>query len=133
VEDKGASIALHYRLAHDREVAIETIGRVVEPAIKGLHVFGGKMVVNVVSSSADDKAGALRRLARRAGAAAVVYLGDDVNDETVFAAHEPHWLTIRVGADAPESAARYCIGGTRDLPRLLDRILMLIGADRSEA
>jgi trehalose 6-phosphate phosphatase len=127
VEDKGASIALHYRLAHDRTVALETIGRVMEPAVTGLHVFGGKMVVNAVSSAADDKAGALRRLARRAGVAAVMYLGDDVNDETVFAAREPHWLTIRVGGDAPESAARYFIGGTRDLPRLLDRTLLLIG------
>ena len=56
---------------------------------------------------------------------AVVYFGDDVNDETVFAAREPHWLTIRVGADAPESAARYFISGPRDMPRLLDRIIQL--------
>jgi trehalose 6-phosphate phosphatase len=127
VEDKGASIALHYRLATDRAAAIDAIGRLLDPIEPGLHVFGGKMVVNVVSSAADDKAAALHRLARRAGVHAVVYFGDDVNDETVFAAREPHWLTIRVGADAPESAARYFIGGTRDMPRLLDRILMLTG------
>jgi trehalose-6-phosphatase len=86
-------------------------------------------VINVVSSAADDKAAALHRIARRAGVHAVVYFGDDVNDETVFAAREPHWLTIRVGADAPESAARYFISGPRDMPRLLDRILMLTGGD----
>jgi trehalose 6-phosphate phosphatase len=57
-----------------------------------------------------------------------VYCGDDVNDETVFAAHEPHWLTIRVGADAPESAARYFIADIREMPRLLDRILLLTAA-----
>ena len=125
VEDKGASLALHYRLAADRTVALEAIGRALEACDTGLHVFGGKMVINVVSSAADDKAAALHRIARRAGVHAVVYFGDDVNDETVFAAREPHWLTIRVGADAPESAARYFIGGPRDMPRLLDRILQL--------
>lgn len=127
VEDKGPSIALHYRLAPDRGAALAAIGSLLDPVERGLHVFGGKMVVNVVSSAADDKAAALHRLARRAGVAAVVYLGDDVNDETVFAAREPHWLTIRVGADAPESAARYFIGSTGDMPRLLDRILALAG------
>jgi trehalose 6-phosphate phosphatase len=127
VEDKGASMALHYRLATDRAAAIEAIGRALDGCEPGLHVFGGKMVVNVVSSAADDKAAALHRIARRAGVHAVVYFGDDVNDETVFAAREPHWLTIRVGADAPESAARYFIGGTREMPRLLDRILTLTG------
>lgn len=127
VEDKGASMALHYRMAVDRTVALDTIGRLLQPGDPGLRVFGGKMVVNVVSSAADDKAAALHRLARRAAVHAVVYFGDDVNDETVFAAREPHWLTIRVGADAPESAARYFIGSTRDMPRLLDRILKLTG------
>jgi trehalose 6-phosphate phosphatase len=130
VEDKGASLALHYRLANDRGAATAAIGRLLQALGKGLHIFGGKMVVNVVSSSADDKAAALRRLARRTGSGAVVYLGDDVNDETVFAVREPHWLTIRVGADAPESAARYCIDSTRDVPRLLDRILLLTGGLR---
>jgi len=129
VEDKGVSLALHYRLAADRTAAVEAIGRALDACEPGLHVFGGKMVVNVVSSAADDKAAALHRIARRAGVHAVVYFGDDVNDETVFAAREPHWLTIRVGADAPESAARYFIGGPRDMPRLLDRILLLTGGD----
>jgi trehalose 6-phosphate phosphatase len=129
VEDKGASMALHYRLANDRSAAVEAIGRALDPCESGLHVFGGKMVINVVSSAADDKAVALHRIARRAGVHAVVYFGDDVNDETVFAAREPHWLTIRVGADAPESAARYFISGPREMPRLLDKILLLAGGD----
>ncbi|MCW5659764.1 MAG: trehalose-phosphatase [Burkholderiaceae bacterium] len=128
VEDKGPSMALHYRLATDRGAAMDAIGRALDACAPGLHVFGGKMVINVVSSAADDKAAALHRIARRAGVHAVVYFGDDVNDETVFAAREPHWLTIRVGADAPESAARYFIGSTREMPRLLDRILQLSAA-----
>jgi trehalose 6-phosphate phosphatase len=129
VEDKGASIALHYRRAPDRAAAMDAIGRLLGPAEAGLRTFGGKMVMNVVSSAADDKAAALHRIVRRAGAHAALYCGDDVNDETVFAAREPHWLTIRVGADAPESAARYFISDIREMPRLLDRIIMLTAGD----
>jgi len=127
VEDKGASLALHYRLAPDRAAAAALIDRLLDDVGPGLQVFGGKMVANVVAEGADDKAAALRRLAQRAGAHAVLYLGDDVNDESVFAAGEPTWLTVRVGADHG-SAARYFIGGPREVPRLLDRLLQLIDA-----
>ena len=133
VEDKGASLALHYRLAADHAAAIELIERALEPIDPGLHVFGGKMVTNIVSAAADDKGAALRRLAQRTDARAVLYLGDDVNDESVFAAREPTWLTVRVGADHHESAARYFISGTHEVPRLLDRILQLIGAPAEPA
>jgi trehalose 6-phosphate phosphatase len=128
VEDKGASMALHYRLAADHSEAVDVIGKVLQPVDPNLHVFGGKMVTNVVSAQADDKAAALRRLADRALAQAVLFLGDDVNDEPVFAAGEPHWLTVRVGADGRESAARYFINGPREVPRLLDRVLALLDA-----
>jgi len=133
VEDKGASLALHYRMAVDHAEALELIGRSLEPIDPGLHVFGGKMVTNIVSAAADDKAAALRRLAQRDDARAVLYLGDDINDESVFAAREPTWLTVRVGTDHRESAARYFISGPREVPRLLDRILHLIGAPAEPA
>ena len=133
VEDKGASLALHYRMAADHAAALELIDRSLEPIDPGLHVFGGKMVTNIVSAAADDKAAALRRLAQRDDARAVLYLGDDINDESVFAAREPTWLTVRVGTDHRESAARYFISGPREVPRLLDRILQLIGAPAEPA
>ena len=127
VEDKGASMALHYRLAHDHREAVDMIGQVLQPIDPGLHVFGGKMVTNVVSAQADDKAAALRRIADRAEVHAVLYLGDDVNDEPVFAMRNPHWLTVRVGAaEAHESVARYFISGPREVPRLLDQVLALL-------
>lgn len=129
VEDKGASLALHYRLAPERDAAIALINGLLRPLDSHLHVFGGKMVTNVVAAAADDKAAAVRQLARRAKTHAVLYLGDDVNDESVFAAGEPLWLTVRVGADHCESAARYFISGPREVPRLLDRILMLLTPD----
>jgi len=128
IEDKGASLALHYRTADDPAAALVLISRLLDPLDPGLHVFGGKMVTNVVSAAADDKAAALRNLAQRTHAHAVLYLGDDVNDETVFAAAEPMWLTVRVGLDHYPTAARYFINGPREVPQLLDRILQLMGA-----
>ena len=127
VEDKGASLALHYRRAADRTAARAAIERLLHPLDPQLHVFGGKMVINVVPAAADDKAAALRRLAQRTRASAVLYLGDDVNDEPVFAAGEASWLSVRVGAHRA-SAARYFIAGPHEMPRLLDRILALTAA-----
>ena len=97
VEDKGASIALHYRQAPDRAAAIELIDSALDGLGVDLSVFGGKMVINIVPAAADDKAAALRSLVSRADVDAAVFLGDDVNDESVFEAHEPTWLTVCVG------------------------------------
>lgn len=124
IEDKGASIALHYRLAIDRAAAMQEIARVLQDLPLGLSVFGGKMVANIVPAWAADKGQALADLAAEGGAAAALFVGDDVNDEPVFAREEPTWLTIRVGHDYPNSRARFVIDSMCDLPRLLDLILL---------
>jgi len=122
IEDKGLSIALHYRLAPDRPAALEAITRLLSGLPPVLSVFGGKMVVNVVSAWARDKAQAMAELVAASGADAAVFVGDDVNDEPVFARDEPSWLTVRVGRDDPSSQARYFLDSAADLPRLLDRM-----------
>ncbi len=58
VEDKGASIALHYRLARDRAAAAGCIAALLGAADASLRVFGGKQVVNVAPADAPDKAAA---------------------------------------------------------------------------
>ncbi|HEX5687914.1 MAG TPA: trehalose-phosphatase [Ideonella sp.] len=123
VEDKGLSLALHYRLASDRDAAQRAIADVVNALPPSLAVFGGKMVVNIVAAQARDKADAVAALVAASGADAAVFVGDDVNDEPVFARPEPSWFTVRVGQDDPSSQARYFLDGPADLPRLLDRML----------
>lgn len=126
VEDKGLSIALHYRLAVDREAArgaIDDLLARLPVGEAGLKVFGGKMVVNLVAAWARDKADAVADLTAESGAQAAVFIGDDVNDEPVFARGEPGWLTVRVGQDDPDSAAQWFLDGPADLPRLLDQML----------
>lgn len=123
IEDKGLSIALHYRLARDRDAA----GRGIALALGGIGahvtVSHGKMVVNVVPKAANDKAAALRVLLARAGTTRAVFVGDDVNDEPVFEAGEPDWLTIRVGATSTQTHARYFIESPLAMPRLLDELI----------
>jgi trehalose 6-phosphate phosphatase len=133
VEDKGLSIALHYRLSRQREQAQALIAELLAPLRDGLQVFGGKMVVNAMAADAPDKAQALRSLVERSGAAAAFFAGDDVNDEPVFIAAPPHWLTLRIGRDDPGSHARFGLDGPQEMALLLDRILALLAADRCTA
>jgi len=128
LEDKGASLALHYRLSRTRERALDVIGELLNPPDPALRVFGGKLVINVAPRHAPDKAQAVRSLMQRAGTAAVIFAGDDVNDEPVFNAAVPGWLTIRVGRDDPRSRAMFCLDSPGQMPLLLDRILALLGA-----
>lgn len=123
VEDKGASIALHYRLARDRQAAMDAIAQVLDGLEPDLAAFGGKMVMNIVSSNANDKAKALAALVERSGAQAAVFVGDDVNDEPVFARGEASWLTIRLGRDDPYSQAQFFLDSPADVPMMLDRML----------
>jgi trehalose 6-phosphate phosphatase len=120
VEDKGASVALHYRLARNREAALAAIRQALDGLPPELVVFGGKMVANVAAAWAHDKAQALATLVQESGAPAAFFVGDDINDEPVFARNEPHWFTVRVGREFAASRAQFVVDSPADLPRLLD-------------
>ena len=88
LEDKGYSMALHYRLAPHA-------GRAIYDAIKAMRaelpeapieVLGGKFVVEV-KQQGFSKATAVRELMKLSPFKGrhPVFLGDDVTDETVFA------------------------------------------------
>jgi len=126
LEDKGQSLALHFRTAPDRAAASALIEDVLAGFTATLHVFGGKLVYNAVAADAPDKAVAVRRLIERAGASAAFFAGDDVNDEPVFAAARPEWVTLRIGCERHVSAARFCIDGPQEMAGVLDRILALL-------
>lgn len=127
VEDKRLSIALHYRLSSDATLAQEVIAEVLDEAGDTIQVFGGKRVVNAAPHGAPDKAKAVQALLGRSGRTCALFAGDDVNDEPVFAAAPPDWLTLRVGRDAPRSAARYFLDSPSEMGLLLDRMLRLLG------
>jgi trehalose 6-phosphate phosphatase len=123
VEDKAQSLALHFRTAPDRAVASALIEDTLAGFSPALHVFGGKLVFNAVAADAPDKAVAVQRLLARANVKAAFFAGDDVNDEPVFAVAKPGWLTVRIGCERRESAARFCIDGPHEMAGVLDRML----------
>lgn len=127
LEDKGQSLALHFRTAPDRAAAAALIEAELAGFSDTLHVFGGKLVVNAVAAGAPDKAVAVQRLIARAGVQAAFFAGDDLNDEPVFAAAQPGWVTVRIGCERRASAARFCIDGPQEMAGVLDRILASIG------
>ena len=133
IEDKGASLALHYRLARDREHAQALITKLLTPADDAWRVFGGKMVVNVVPTHAPDKADAVHALVAQSQARCAVFAGDDINDEPVFASAPPHWLTIRIGRGERHSRARYFLDSPNEVAMLLERMLALLPAEGVDA
>ncbi len=126
VEDKGHSMALHYRLSRTRERALQTITDLLAVRDDALRVFGGKLVVNIVPKLAPDKADAVRRLVQRSGTSCAFFAGDDVNDEPVFAAAQPGWLTVRVGRDDPQSLAQYFLDSPAETALMLERMVSLV-------
>lgn len=126
VEDKGASLALHYRLSRQREQAQALISELLQAGDSAWRVFGGKMVVNVVPRVAPDKAAAVHGLVARCGAACAVFAGDDSNDEPVFESAPPHWLTIRIGRADGKSRARYFLDSPNEMAMLLERMQVLL-------
>ena len=128
VEDKRSSIALHYRMARDRERARQRLEEIMKTAGPALHVFGGKLVFNIVAARAPDKADAVHAVVAREGAAAAVFIGDDINDEPVFQRAPAHWLTIKVGRTSWQSRARFYLDSPLEMALLLDRMLAQSGA-----
>lgn len=129
VEDKRQSIALHYRLSHIRKQARALIEAVLAPYRSTLHIFPGKMVVNVTALDAPDKGDAMRKLVARSGAHCALFAGDDINDEPVFEMAPPDWVTVRVGRGAMSSAARFYLEGTEEVALMLERIVLLTAVE----
>ena len=88
VEDKRASIAVHYRQAPDpaqaRASLVRSLREVASSA--GLEVVQGKMVVELVPAGRPRKGGAVERLAGQHALRAVLFAGDDEADLDAFAA-----------------------------------------------
>jgi trehalose 6-phosphate phosphatase len=128
VEDKRFSLALHYRLAHDRSRALACIETLLAQLDPGVRTFDGKCVVNLVLAAAPDKGDAVESLMQRAGCAVAVFVGDDVNDEAVFARAAPDWVTVRVGRDKADSRASFYLNDLPEVQTLLEAMLGVLGA-----
>lgn len=86
VEEKSFGVTLHYRLAPHHEPDTSRFARQLAEA-HGLHLQGGKMMVDLRLPGA-DKGDAVRAMMAQPGWAAGVplFVGDDLTDEDGFAA-----------------------------------------------
>ncbi len=117
LEEKPASVALHYRRA-DEAAARRALERVAAGpgALDGVTTRHGKQVVELLVL-ATSKGDALRTLRARLGASAVVFFGDDLTDETAFEVLRGPDVSVKVGPG--ETAARHRLRDTREVARAL--------------
>ncbi|HEY8209502.1 MAG TPA: trehalose-phosphatase [Myxococcaceae bacterium] len=124
IEDKGVSVAVHYRGCRQIKIARQAI---LEAAagLGPLRLVGGRMVVNLIPEGAPHKGIALEASRDRLGCDTALYVGDDETDEDVFAMDEPgRLLGIRVGASS-RSRAPFFIDSQPEVDRLIETLILL--------
>jgi len=135
VENKGGSVAIHYRQAPDpaaaRAALLLALGRVVPKM--GLEIAEGKMVVELVPSGRPRKGGAVERLVARHRLAAALFAGDDLADVDAFASLDrlaaEGLVTVKVavrGEETPDvlvGAADIAVDGPEGLIGLLRQLV----------
>ncbi len=86
---------------------------------EAVHLMPGKQVVEL-AVLATNKGTALVDLAGRRGAAATLYLGDDVTDERAFEALDPAGGDVTVKVGPGETAAAYRVEDVADVVATLE-------------
>jgi len=136
VEDKGLSLAVHYRMADKKDIMTirtifhETIATyLVKNKIK---IKQGKMVLEVRPVSDMDKGKvvlwllARERFIKEPARMIPIYIGDDVTDEDAFVALRDIGLTVFVGDDPHEHVQAQCrLKNTAEVTEFLKLLLEL--------
>jgi trehalose 6-phosphate phosphatase len=131
VEDKGVSLAYHYREATDEEAARTELEAVAQSALlAGLDPRWGRKVLEIRPRVQADKGTAIRLLVQRSGVLRALYAGDDTTDLDAFRglseAGLEHAVRIAVASEeGPEElaeAADLVVGGPNELLELLRRL-----------
>jgi trehalose 6-phosphate phosphatase len=117
VEQKKRSVTFHYRQAVDPEPVVEGLRRWA--VAEGVKVLEGKAVLELTVAST-EKGDAVAALRREIEADAIVFLGDDITDESVFETLEAEDVGIHIGPGP--SAARAFIALPDDVPEVLEAI-----------
>lgn len=124
LEDKGLTLALHYRLApHLAAYAQRLMARLADAAGAGLEVQRGKLVAEIKPAGIDKGTAVAEYLTEKPfGGRRPVFIGDDLNDEHGFAAvNRLRGISIKVGAGS--SCARFRLRGAAEVRRWLGEAL----------
>jgi trehalose 6-phosphate phosphatase len=123
IEDKGISIAVHYRAAPSRgpESAGQTLAQLAQRWGDALHILNGIRVWEILPREIPGKFKAVEESLSSNGLdTAAIYAGNDGTDEPAFAALR-NQITIRVGYDQSTSA-RFFVRTPAETLRLLGRM-----------
>lgn len=109
VEDKGVSLAVHYRQAEAPEGAPGLLGPPLQElaAARGLAVLPGKMVLELAPLKTPGKGSVITQQVRARGLRAALYAGDDAADLAAFASldrlREDGILAVKVAVSSDET------------------------------
>jgi trehalose 6-phosphate phosphatase len=123
LEDKGYSLALHYRLAPDKERVVREAAASICAAIGGtsIELLPGKRVVEIKQTGV-TKATAVRELMTHQPFAGrrPIFIGDDVTDLSVFAIVADYdGISVCVGPEV--SGVDFCFEQPADVRRWLEQ------------
>jgi trehalose 6-phosphate phosphatase len=122
IEDKGYSVAVHYRLSREKRRVREAVRRAAA-RLGDVRLIPGKEVVDLLPRDAPHKGTALEKARARHGCETAIYVGDDETDEDVFGLAQPgRLLSIRVGRRTA-SLAPYYLRNQAEIDRLLEILL----------
>jgi trehalose 6-phosphate phosphatase len=127
IEDKGLSIALHYRNVqpHMADYVRDLFERFIVERTATLKPRHGKMVVEALPKIA-SKANAVRAIRQDTGPDFVpVYFGDDLTDEDAFTELGAAGIGVLVGAPRP-SAAKYIAASPADVIAQLEAVAVML-------
>ena len=104
MEDKGASVSLHFREAPDTAAADAYLQTVVAQSaqLAGLRARRGRMILEVLPDVDVDKGTVVHEIVGASGARVAAYVGDDRTDMDA-------WRALRDMATAGQLDAAYCV------------------------
>jgi trehalose-phosphatase len=131
IEEKGFSVAVHYRLVARWE--LPALGAVVEKILEtvpGLEARYGKKVVELRPAVDWDKGDAVTWIRDRledGGSILPLYIGDDLTDEDAFRAVGRSGISILVSHRPRPTLAHYSLRDVREVKEVLERLLGQFG------
>ncbi len=125
VEEKGLSLALHYRAALDPAAARRWLDAFAAQLPAEVVAGSGHCVMNLTPSQAANKGDALLQVMRDEAAASALVVGDDANDEPAFAKAPEGSVCVRIGAQDTPTVAGFRLEAQPQVSVLLSMLLAL--------
>ena len=125
VEDKGMSLALHYRQSDNPAATCAWLHQLIISARTDVVVTDGHKVINILQLHALDKGDAVKIILQESNAVSALVVGDDNNDESAFLMAPELAVTVRIGLELTDSCAKFRLDSQDQVDWLLQFLLGL--------